>query len=171
VAGRPTRSKRTFQGFGDFGLRGVDMMRDDAAELDVRYHRALHQEIGKAARGLTPIDTGEMYRKWGSVVGLGGRRPLGSGLSELKPGDKSKIVNSAAHAAIIDGGRRMAKPRTFESSTIQRGKRKGKKRIARKPWPIGSLKRKQGVTKPALTAVESRADQIRAKVIARVERG
>jgi hypothetical protein len=152
------------------------MMRDDVEELDVSYHAALHSEIGKEAVAGTPVATGEMKRKWGSVIGESSRRrPLI--LSEallrrlLKPGEKSKVVNSAAHAAIIDGGRKRAKPRTFESGTITRGPRKGKKRIARKPWQIGSLKAKGGVTKPALSRVESRADQIRAKVIARVERG
>jgi hypothetical protein len=139
--------RRTFKSFGDFALRGVDMMRDDAAELDVRYHRGLHQRLGELARSLTPVDEGEMKAKWGSVIGRSGaRRPLGSGLGSIKPGDVSKVVNSAPHASVIDAGRSVAHPK-------------------------GSKFAPRGVTKPALSKLEAEKDGIRAKVIARVERG
>jgi len=112
-----------------------------------------------------------MRNKWGSVVGPGGRRPLGVGLAQLKPGQNSKIINWAPHATIIDNGLRMSKPGRFLSSTIKRGKRKGQKRKVRGSFRIGSPKAPNGVVKPALSAVESRKDAIRAKVIARMERG
>jgi hypothetical protein len=131
---------------------------DDAEELDARYHRGIHSEIAKEVVRLTPVDEGDMKRGWGTVIGgpeFGGSAiPVGTGLSRIKAGSKSKVVNSDRKSHIIDQGRRLS---------AAGGKRP--------PFPIGSKRRPRGVTKPALTAVESRADQIRAKVIARVERG
>lgn len=138
--------RRTFQGFGDFGLRGVDLMREDFEELETRYHRALHQELGEIARDITPVDEGEMKASWGSVIGKSGAaRPLGGGLSRIKVGQTSKVINRAPHASVIDAGRSIAHPH-------------------------GSPQAPNGVVKPALSKLQSRAAAIRSKVIARVER-
>jgi len=136
--------KLNYKGFDDFARRGVSDLKKRGADLDTEIHKGVHRAIGEVAVSLTPTDEGEMKRSWGSVVGRGGRRPLNSGLNRLKPGGASKVVNSAAHALVIDMGRSTGNPH-------------------------GSPRAPQGVSKPAMNKVASQIDQIRAKVIADIE--
>jgi hypothetical protein len=137
---------RTFQSFGEFGLKGIPEILEDSEELDATYHRVLHDEIAGAVLDFSREITGTFKRNWRSVIGKSGAgRPLRSGIGSIGPGETSKVVNKDAGAIPIDKG------------TGAHNKH-------------GARIMPRGVTKPALSRVESRKLQLQAKAIARVEK-
>ena len=134
----------TFEGFGNLGVKQIGQ---DVAALDVEMHKAVHAELALELVAETPIDEQQMLKSWGSTVNgspsslKAGGMPTSSALQKIRqPGMFSAVVNNAAHALVID----MAVP------------------------GHSSPQAPQGVSKPAMTTVESRLNDIRSKVIAKV---
>ncbi len=136
--------------FGEF----VDEIRDIPGELEVEFNSMIHRVLLQTVRTGTPkLKTGAMKASWGSTTKTGGKRRMEVVLSRLKPGGGTRVVSDSWKLGnIYDPGRRLSS---------------GKKR---KPFPIGSERIPNGVTKPALSRVESRRAAIARFVIKKVEK-
>ena len=137
-----------FRDLSDFGMRGVRQMIADADQLDIEMHREIHRRVARETEDRTPVAAvggGDMKRSWHSTSGGSrSKTSLESALSEInRSGMKSSRVNDAAHARVIDAGKSAAHPH-------------------------GSSQAPNGVSKPAMSAVESDLDNIRSEVIRRV---
>ena len=129
--------------FEEFGKSGIQQIVKDVSALDVEMHRAVHAELATELYLETPIDLGTLLKGWGSTVDVSSKMSTQTALARIqKPGMKSAVVNTAGHATVID----MA------------------------VLGNASLQAPRGMSKPALATVQSRMDDIRAKVIAKVSK-
>lgn len=134
-----------FKDFKDFGIRGMKLIREDGENLDIESHREVHRTLAEAVKPLTPVDEGDMLAAWGSTVQGSSRKiDTATALQKIdKPGISSAVVNNAPHALVIDMGRNAANPH-------------------------GSPQARRGVSKPAMTIVESKGREILQKAVAKV---
>ncbi len=137
------------QSFGEF----VNEIRNMPGKLEVEFNSMIHRVLLQTVKAGTPrLDKGAMKASWGSTTKTGGKRPMATVLAGLKPGGGTRVVSDSWKlSSLYDPGRRLTK---------------GKKRS---PYPIGSERIPNGVTKPALSKVESRRAAIARFVIKKVE--
>jgi len=153
------------KGMGSLAREVIPEIQDIAEEVGLELHKALHRTLLHRVRSTTPVGKSRPGRpnpkhgrdSWGSVIGAGvigggkrggNKQSTDAVLRSLKPGVSTRVVASSPVFNLIDKGRRMTK-----------------KIDKRRSFLIGSPRAPRGITKPALSNLESRRDAITRAVI------
>jgi len=163
-----------FKGFDDFSRRSPRLMRKYAKLGGTELSNITLDFLARKAIDLTPIGPGEeaqrrvakkgspayghMRDRWFKVVGSEGgqsgtKRPARSKVT-LKPGQGAKLVNDAAHALVIDRGRkRLATGRMGGTTQARTG--------IRRPLMTWAQSKKRSFLKLAIKKAEAKAGTLR----------
>jgi len=181
-----------FKGFDDFAKRAPGLMRRSAEMAGTELAEVTVANLARKAIALTPVGpseeaarrasgggSGHMRDLWFKVIGSTGGQ---SGYMvparqhvELRPGETSKIVNSAAHANAINWGRKRSRPYALETAASRATRTPGRRRrgsIVRGEEftrMLGSLQAKNGVTKPLMSWATAKRESFIKVAIRRAE--
>lgn len=184
-----------FRGFDDFAKRSPGLIRRGSEQMGTETAELTLAFLARKAIALTPVGPseeaakrvakdgpayGHMRSRWFKVVGStggysGAKIPARSNV-ELRPGQKSSLVNDAAHARVIDQGRKQSKPYSIEEAESRKTRTPGRRRkgitITRgKEFDrqLGSNQAKNGITKPLIAWAGAKRESIIKTAIRRTE--